>query len=166
MMNDSAPVVTASAEPGVEVSGNIFGRFEGELEVRYIKQPKRRWWLRWLPQRRRWLVRSPFTYCGGDVLPICFGVRVGTIIDFASIPFVFIWLLGPMNSLTSDYGRVAAIHDELYQHGAAMDPPVSRETADLVLYYGIRCEEGWRVTAYVMWLAVRLFGWTAYKKSP
>jgi hypothetical protein len=164
-MDEQVPVVTVSVEPGVEVSGNVFGRFEGELEVRYIKQAKRRWWLRWVPQRRRWFVTRSFRYCGGDVLPICFAVLVGTIIDFASIPFVFVFVLGPMNGWTSDYGRVAAVHDELYQHGAAMNPPVSREQADLVLYYGMRCEECWRVTAYVMWLAVRCFGWTAYRKA-
>lgn len=145
---------------------SLFGAFEGELDVRYIKRPKRRWWLRWLPQRRRWLVLSKFTWCGGDLLPgCCMSVLAGTVIDFASIPFLFVWALGPMNGWTSDYGRVAAIHDELYQHGASMNPPVSRERADLVLYYGIRCEEGWRVTAYVMWLAVRLFGWMAYRRA-
>jgi hypothetical protein len=143
-----------------------FGTFEGELEVRYLKRAKRRWWLRWLPQRRRWLVTRPFTWHGGDLLPgCCMSVLAGTVIDFASIPFVFEFVLGPMNGWTSDYGRVAAIHDELYQHGSAMRPPVSRERADLVLYYGIRCEEGWWLTAYVMWLAVRLFGWTAYRTS-
>lgn len=145
---------------------NRFGHFDGELEVRYIKQPKRRWWLALMPRRRRWLVTRGFTWHGESLVPgCCMSVLAGTVIDFASIPFVFLWLLGPMNSLTSDYGRIAAIHDELYQHGAAMTPPVSRERADLALYYGIRCEEGWWLTAYAMWAAVRLFGWTAYRQA-
>jgi hypothetical protein len=138
----------------------VLGHFEGELYLRYVPMPRRRWWLRWLPQRRRWIVDRPFRWCGPASDPVCYEVPAGFETDFASIPFLLLLLLGPMNGWVSDYGRSALIHDLLYRTGL-----VSRPRADATFYTAMVSEWVLWPTRFTMWAAVRCFGWTAYQPA-
>jgi len=142
---------------------NLLGEFKGELDIRYIRLVPRVWWLRWLPQRRVWKVLQPVTWCGPPSFPICVTVPADTITDFASIP-IFVLFLAPTHGIVSDYGRAALVHDVLYQRGASFVPPVTRQQADEVFYHAMLCEEVLWPTRFLMWAAVRLFGWTAYRR--
>lgn len=111
------------------------------------------------------MLLQPFIWCGPASHPVCYEVPAAFVTDFASIPRLIQFILSPTAGIVSDYGRAAVIHDWLYRHGAGMTPPVSRRDADQVFYDAMLCEDVLWPTRFLMWLAVRLFGWTAYKKS-
>lgn len=141
----------------------MVGRFEGELDIRRVRLPERPWWRSWIPRRRRYLVLSTLTWYGPDGLVVT--ITPGFVTDFASIPFFLYFLIGPMYGWFSDYDRSAVLHDLLYRMGAAMAEPVSRARADRAFLHALCCDEVLWLTRHAMWAAVRLFGWTAYRRS-
>lgn len=81
----------------------------------------------------------------------------GFITDGASVPRFFWWLCPPMQPC---YLAAAVLHDYLYS-----TKPVDRKVADLT-FYRVMIEDGeqmWR--AYVMYRAVRWFGWIAWRRK-
>lgn len=110
----------------------------------------------------RWRVKTQFTYerwCKGSRDRIT--VPIGFITDFASIPLwrlLFWWL--PM---WAKYNKAPVLHDYLYHHGL-----LTRYWADQVFYEAMlvafRKHKSGKVVAYLEWLAVRLFGWVAYRR--
>lgn len=130
----------------------LLGGFCGELDIRYVKGGG-------------WRLRTPFKWCGPASNPVCYEVPAEFETDFASIPFFVLWILGPTHAVVSDYGRAAVIHDWLYRHGATFSPPVARQQADRVFYEAMLCEDVLWPTRFLMWAAVRLFGWTAYRRA-
>ncbi len=79
-------------------------------------------------------------------------VPVGFRTDIASVPW-FVWSFVPP---TGRYSRPAVVHDYLYRAGN-----VSRAQADAVFCEAMLVEGvvWWR--RWVVWAAVRLFGWAA-----
>lgn len=135
------------------------GHFEGDLVVRYVAMPRRRWWLWWVPRRRIFVVDRPFRWCGPASDPVCYQVPAGFETDFASVPFLIRILLGAMNGLESDYGRSAVVHDLLYQTGL-----VARARADQTFYMAMLSEDVLWPTRFLMWAAVRCFGWAPWRR--
>lgn len=133
---------------------NLLGEFKGELDIRYVRG-----------SGRTWVLLQSFTWCGPASNPACYEVPAAFVTDFASIPRLIQLVLSPTHGIVSDYGRAAVIHDWLYRNGARMTPPVTRRQADQVFYDAMLCEDVLWPTRFLMWLAVRLFGWTAYQKS-
>lgn len=84
-------------------------------------------------------------------------VPAGFITDFASTPRVPLayWLTG------GTAVAPAIIHDWLYQ-----THHVTRRRADAIFYEAMRSEQMPRWRSGVMWLAVRLGGWWAYRSGP
>lgn len=132
----------------------LLGEFKGELDIRYVPH-----------SGRTWVLLQPFIWCGPASNPVCYQVPAAFVTDFASIPRLIQFVLSPTAGVVSDYGRAAVIHDWLYRHGASMTPPVSRKAADQVFYEAMLCENVLWPTRFMMWLAVRLFGWMAYRRA-
>lgn len=82
--------------------------------------------------------------------------RAGSRTDFASVPRIFWPVIPPYGR----HGFAAVIHDELYRvQGRVGIPPLPRAECDRIFRdamqsTGVRWTRRW-----VMWLAVRLFGW-------
>jgi hypothetical protein len=100
---------------------------------------------------RNWTLLTHFFYDGPQG---SWTVPAGFETDFASIPRVFWRLLPPVGR----YGKAAVIHDFLYRTGSASRAVADRVFLDAMEVLGV----GW-LTRHVMFLAVRAFGWTAYK---
>ena len=109
-----------------------------------------------MPDGRRWKLLRSFTYYVGKGHTNKVVVHRGFITDFASVPQPLWWLIPPWGK----YGKAAIVHDYLYQHQT-----VSREDADRIFLeaMGVLKVKNWR--KYPMYLAVRLFGWVAWKKE-
>lgn len=131
---------------------NLLGEFRGPLRIDYV-------------HGRTWVLYQSFVWCGPASNPVCYEVPAGFSTDFASIPPPIRWVLSPTHALISDYGRAAVIHDFLYRTGAQAQPPITRKQADQVFYEAMLCENVLWPTRFLMWAAVRLFGWTAYRKA-
>ena len=83
---------------------------------------------------RSWEVRAPFDYAvGSPDSDIIVRVPVGFITDFASIPKI----LWPLMPPTGWYGKIAVIHDILYQRGRIDNREISRKYADDVMNEGM-----------------------------
>ena len=105
---------------------------------------------------RHWLLVEDLSYelpdgQGSIVVP------AGFLTDFASIP-------RPLWSLVGDPGGpwapAAVVHDYLYRTGL-----MPRAEADAIFYEAMAAE-GIRTTKrWLMWLAVRVGGWAAYRKA-
>lgn len=110
-----------------------------------------------LPDGRKWRLVYSFIYIT-NVLPLKVEIRIGAgfITDFASVPFFAWWLIPKWGK----YGKAAVVHDYLYQYGA-----LGRKRADDVFReaMGILGVVPWR--RFLMYWAVRLFGWMAWKKE-
>lgn len=72
--------------------------------------------------------------------------------DGASIPWWLWWLIG--HPLTPPFWGAALVHDFRYGHHT-----VSRKQADDDFREHLRIDGAGRVRAWVMWAAVRAFGW-------
>ncbi len=84
-------------------------------------------------------------------------VPAGFETDFASVPFVFRWLV----PVVGRHGKAAVLHDWLYASGALPN----RAEADAVFFeamtvLGVR---PWR--KWLIWLAVRMFGGSRWRKE-
>ena len=115
-----------------------------------------------MPDGRRWRLVFPFRYHIGyrynkDVII----VPAGFITDFASIPWLF-WAFLPA---WGKYGKAAVIHDYLYQlHRLFGITLKTRKEADDIFYEAMLVSGTKPWKAKVMYWAVRLFGWAAWRK--
>lgn len=82
----------------------------------------------------------------------------GLIFDGASIPRLFWPIIG--SPFTGDYRRAAVLHDAAYKNGWHF-----RDEADLMFYEAMRADGLRPAKALIMYWAVRLFGWFAWKKK-
>jgi len=111
-----------------------------------------------LSDGRRWRLFRSFTYhIGSRYSDNIIRVPEGFITDFASIPWVF-WTFLPA---WGKYGKAAVLHDYLYQSDRYQD----REWADLIFYEAMLVSGTKHWKAKVMYWAVRLFGWLAWRKQ-
>lgn len=132
----------------------LLGEFRGHLRLEYQHE-----------RPGTFLLCESFTWCGPASNPVCYEVPAGFVTDFASIPRIVTIFLTPTHGFVSDYGRAAVIHDWLYRHGATFTPPVPRAAADRVFFEAMLFENVIWPTRFLMWAAVRLFGWTAYRRA-
>jgi hypothetical protein len=88
--------------------------------------------------------------------PIKIKVPAGFVTDYASIP----WLLTPIFHPRGRYNRAAVVHDYLYKTGA-----VSRAVADAIFLEAMQILGVGFCRRYLMYWAVRRFGWIHYKKD-
>ena len=120
-------------------------KFLTELEVKALPETD--------GGRSLWALVHPLVY-ESDLLPEPVYVPEGFVTDFASVPRAPVVYLA-----MADMGQPAAvIHDYLYRFR-----PCPRKLADAVLEEALEVlgVSWWRRKA--MWLAVRSFGWSAYK---
>lgn len=113
--------------------------------------------------KNRWVVMNPIVFEVGEVgSGITISPPVGSLSDLASIP-------SPLLFWTNRYGPWAAaavLHDFAYScHCFNDDTPATQRDCDemfldAMLVSGVRKSRAW-----VMYAAVRLFGWRAYRKS-
>ncbi len=76
--------------------------------------------------------------------------------DFASTP----WFLHRFFPPAGKYAPVAVLHDYLYRKAANCP----RVLADAVFRVGMKQLGVGRIKRWIMWAAVRLFGWLSYQK--
>lgn len=105
---------------------------------------------------RLWRIERAFTYeVGGLGSGRAITVPVGFLTDGASVPKLF-WSILPN---WGTYSRAAIVHDYLcwgLHHGRPHPHAPTRAVADQIFYEAMRvCGTG-PVTAYVMWLGVRI----------
>ena len=100
----------------------------------------------------RWRLEGDVTVCLEDGK--CFTVPKGFITDFASVPRCFWSLIPPMGR----YGKAALLHDYLYNTKS-----VSRREADRIFLKTMLMMEVPKWKAYVMYVAVRVFGWLRWR---
>ena len=122
-----------------------------------------------LKNGRDWRLYLPFGYDigkkgSGDRITVPRGFKT----DYASVPFIF-WILIPP---WGKYGKAAVIHDYLYQTHSEYNQNVwqrmfskERKRADNIFReaMGILGVARWRKC--LMYWAVRLFGWTAWRNK-
>lgn len=60
------------------------------------------------------------------------------------------------------------VHDWGYQHGGLVSPTIqiTRKRADQLLHTMMRCDGVGRIRARIVWSAVRMFGWWAFRTMP
>jgi len=99
-------------------------------------------------------VTSPFIFSSAAGLHV--EVPAGFRTDFASVPRAC-WSIAPP---TGDHSRAAVIHDYLYSRAANCP----RFLADAIFRHAMQVSGVALWKRWLMWFAVRLFGWTAYQQ--
>ena len=101
---------------------------------------------------REWRLLQPFTYQGprGTIT-----VPAGFVTDFASVPRI-LWALCPP---FGKYTAAAVIHDYLYRERAGTRSDADRTFLEIMIQDRTRV-----VRAFLMWAAVRLFGWRFWRR--
>ena len=105
---------------------------------------------------RRWRLVKQFSYhIGSEHSRNVVTVPKDFVTDFASIPWMF-WTFLPY---WGKYGKAAVIHDFLYQTHRR-----TRKEADNIFYEAMLVSgtKEWKAT--VMYWAVRVFGWLAWRR--
>lgn len=116
-----------------------------------------------MPDGRRWYLKQPLRWtaraghheswheerCGHCAVE----VPAGFVTDFASIPRLIWWFVSPWGK----HGRAAVLHDFLYWSQTG-----SRRYADGVFLAAMSEAGQLLVVRYLMFSAVRLFGWLAW----
>jgi len=106
------------------------------------------------PDGRTWILLCDFGYeIGQEGSNNVIDVPVGFYTDFASIPRL-LWSFLPQ---WGKYGNAAVIHDFLY-----WDQSRSRKKADEILLEGMVILEVGFIKRYLIYWAVRLWGWWAW----
>lgn len=108
-----------------------------------------------LTDGRRWRLVFPFGYdVGYEGSDDRITVPTGFVTDFASTPPPIWWLIPPWGK----YGKAAVVHDYLY-----MVKTRTRKQADVIFREAmvVLGVPEWQV--FVMYWAVRLFGWPAWQ---
>lgn len=97
-----------------------------------------------------------------------FVVPAGFVTDFASVPRILWSVIAP----TGAHSRAAVIHDFLYaakppvsynKDGVTVRMPLARSQADTAFYEAMLADGVPPSRAWVMWAAVRLFGWKPWR---
>ena len=88
---------------------------------------------------------------------VAYSVPEDFLTDFTSIPAVFRWLFRVNGA---PYQVAAVLHDYLYS-----STTVSRKEADLAFYWLSRAVGTPEVKAAIMYVALRLGGWMAYRSN-
>ena len=83
----------------------------------------------------------------------------GLISDGASIPRIVWWCVG--SPFTGQYRRAAIFHDGYYTHHNNR----KREDVDDMFYEIMRADDVGAIKAWVIYNAVRLFGWKAWREN-
>lgn len=86
-------------------------------------------------------------------------VHKGQLTDGASIPKIFHSIIGPFGS----YFHAALVHDSLYKKDNTY--LFTRKECDDIFEEGMKVSGVPYITRKVIYSAVRLFGWTAFKKQ-
>ena len=112
------------------------------------------------PNGKRWKLEKEFSYYT-DLLGErrTFTVPAGFETDFASIPKPLLAL--PFIRWRDKFNKAAVVHDWLYH-----TKEVDRKTADQIFLEALLVLGIPRWKAYLFYAAVRLFGWTHWKKKP
>lgn len=101
-----------------------------------------------------WYLREPLTWIGlGDKT---ITVPSGFVTDFASVPRPVWWLFPKW----AKYGNAAVVHDWLYWSQA-----VSRKVADQAINEGMKDMDVSPVSRWLIYAALRLFGWKAWRSN-
>ena len=100
----------------------------------------------------RTLTDLHFTFAGVE-----YTIPAGFECDGASIPRMFWRIIGP--PMDCHYIEEAIRHDWLYQH-----QPISRAAADRAFFVWLD-KKGLHIRRYLIYTAVRLFGWIAWHKN-
>lgn len=103
---------------------------------------------------RTFTVTEAFEFWSTVADDCTFTVPAGFETDFASVPRLLWWLYSPHGQ----YGKAAVVHDYCYRSGC-----VPRSMADRVFLEGMKVLGVWFGRRWVMYLAVRCFGWLAYR---
>ena len=104
-----------------------------------------------LPNGTTWEVMADFPFHGrGGVIVVPKGFRT----DFASVPRA-LWALFPP---TGKHSRAAVVHDFLFATA-----PFPKAQCDAIFYEAMRASGVGRTRAWVMWMAVALFGGPAWR---
>lgn len=85
-------------------------------------------------------------------------VPAGFFTDFASVPKCFQHIISPVDK----WSMAALFHD--YVYSKEFEGNISRKQADDMFYVLMRYYHTNKVTAWVMWAAVRMFGKWSWKK--
>ncbi len=110
-----------------------------------------------LPDGRRWRLVEPFRYhVGSYPSETIIAVPKGFITDFASVPRPFWNILPPWGR----YGKAAVVHDFCYRRAICTRKRCDKIFLEAMKVLGV---PGWK--RYVMYLAVRAFGFVAWQKG-
>lgn len=141
-----------------------FGNFTGWLMLRY--ENGRVWYV--INDSKSYRISAPipdenFGYQLADGRRIIIPDNFQT--DFATIPSVF-WRIAPPvgRGARAAYGKAAVIHDYLYKKKEISYSPCSRREADDIFYECMLMSEVSLYRRWIMWFAVRLFGWMPWWK--
>ncbi len=107
--------------------------------------------------RRKLLAALSRSLLTKGVRPRSISVPAGFITDFSSIPQAFAWIVR-----WSKVDVAGVIHDFLYSRKGKMSRRDADEAWRLIALQGEHRAN--RVQAGLCWLALRLFGWLAWKK--
>jgi len=103
---------------------------------------------------RKWRLVNQFTYhIGSKYSNDYIHVPADFITDFASIP----WVLWAFLPAWGKYGKAAVLHDWLYQTHCK-----TRKEADDIFYKAMLVSGTKEWKAWIMYYAVRIFGWLAW----
>lgn len=108
-----------------------------------------------MPDGKRWVVRRAFSYdVGAEGSGTTVTVPAGFVTDFASVPRPIWWILPKWGR----YGNAAVIHDYLYASKLYSRPTADAWFLEAMGVLGVR-----PLTRWVMYKAVRWFGWLRYR---
>lgn len=101
---------------------------------------------------REWVLLEPLYFKHKRAT---FEIPQGTTTDFASVPRIFWNILPPLGK----YGKAAVLHDYFYR-----TKKLPRHLADYLFLVAMTSLEVAFWKRYIMYFAVRLFGWKSYKR--
>lgn len=111
-----------------------------------------------MPSGKKFKLHYDFTYLWKRKKTIIC-VKAGFLTDFASIPRILRWLIEKLGR----YNKAAVIHDALYQD-VVPGYKFTRKEADLCFLDGMADLGVIKWKRNLMYQAVRLFGWIAWKR--
>lgn len=113
-----------------------------------------------MPSGKTFKVHHEFTYIWRRAFDVKITVPIGFVTDFASIP----WFARVVIPKLGKYTKAAVIHDYIYQAQSGKAYFCNRSGADHIFRDAMKDLGVVKWKRIVMWLAVRLFGWPAWRK--